>query len=448
MPTETAPSQSLQQFRHKLFGVFSRRAAALFESVDARLLTVDPRSAVELSASPAFRRRFSMVYEALREGKVDDDQARQLLAASEPAEARTLGGYAIYAGDSTPHPRPDAPTLADRGNVYSTSADQNVVGQPSSWLGRVVAQGQSWFAPREVERLPTISTPAAVAAQQVGRLAATLAVSTLAVVVVDSAYAKAAFLTALVGLVNLCVLVRLAQNRVLYGAPAPVERHPVTGQRLRRGRPAVHGAKFQLKAPPAPESQVAFDLREMQVRVSAWTGRHCKRVPKLVGMVIRVEFLKPDGSPKYQRPLWLFWSGPTTVALPDRCQMYRLRFGIEPFFRFLKQRLGLLCAQSTDRTAQRNWQWTVVWAYMHLLLARQLVTPPARPWDPKVRRDPQRPLTPGQVRQAWGAFSHGLGTPSHLPRPSGKGVGRAPGACPAPRPRYPVVSKKQPAATV
>lgn len=43
----------------------------------------------------------------------------------------------------------------------------------------MIATGQSWFAPRDVERIPTTSTPAAVAAQQVLRLAATLAVGTL-----------------------------------------------------------------------------------------------------------------------------------------------------------------------------------------------------------------------------------------------------------------------------
>ncbi len=447
MPSATAPLQFLQQFRQKLLRVFPRRADALFELVDALLLTLDPRSPVELSASPAFRRRFSMVYDALRKGDVDEDQARQLLAEVEPPEAITIEGYAIYAGDSTPQPRPDAPTLADRGVVYSTSTDGTVPGHQHSWLGRVIAQGQSWFAPRDVERIPTTSTPAAVAAQQVWRLAATLAVGTWAVVVVDSAYAKVAFLTVFVGLANLCVLVRLAQNRVLYGVPAPVAYHPVTGKRLKRGRPAVHGAKFRLKAPPAPESQVTFSWKEVTVRVSAWKQLHFKTLPKLVGMVIRVEFLKPDGSPKYQRPLWLFWSGPTTVALPNLCQMYLLRFGIEHFFRFLKQHLGLPCAQSTDAIAQRNWLWTVVWAYVQLLLARTRVTPQTHAWDPKARRDPQRPLTPGQVRQAWGVFSHGLGTPAHTPRPSGKGTGRTAGVRPEPRPRYPVVSKKQKTAT-
>ena len=437
-----APLQ-LQTFRQRLLGIFTRRADALFELVDALLLTFDPRSPVELSASPAFRRRFSMVYDALRNGAVDDAQARQLLSEAEPADAVTVGGYAVYAIDSTPQPRLDAPTLEDRGAVYSTQRGGTLAGHQHSWLGRVVARGQSWFAPRDVERIATRTTPAAVAAQQVLRLAMTLAVGALAVVVADSAYAKVAFLSVFVGLPQVCVLVRLANNRVLYAPPPAVAYNPLTGKRQSRGRPPVHGIKFCLKAPPPPVHSLTWAVSGLTVRLSAWPRLHFKALPQLEGTVVRVEFLKADGSPKYLRPLWLFWSGPSTVALADLCQMYLLRFGIEHFFRFLKQRLGLHCAQSTDATAQRHWLWTVVLAYTQLMLARAQVTAQPRPWDSNRRRDPQRPLTPGQVRQAWPLFSRGLGTPARAPRPSGKGTGRAVGCQPQPRPRHPVVSKKK-----
>jgi len=59
----TAPLQFLQEFRQRLLSIFTRRADALFELIDALLLTLDPRSPVELSASPAFRRRFASVYD-------------------------------------------------------------------------------------------------------------------------------------------------------------------------------------------------------------------------------------------------------------------------------------------------------------------------------------------------------------------------------------------------
>lgn len=432
----TAPLQFLQEFRHGLLGIFTRRADALFELIDALLLTLDPRSPVELSASPAFRRRFASVYDALSHGHIDRDLARELLALAEPTEALQVEGYAVYPVDSTIAPHPDAATMPDRGKVYSTSHDVTVPGHQYSWLGRVLAQGQSWFAPRDVERIATHTTPAAVAARQVQRLAATLALTLKAVVVADSHYAKRMFLTVFTGLPNVFVLVRLACNRVLYGPPPVIE-----GPRP-RGRPRIHGAKFKLKAPPPPEHQTTVTVGTTTVRLSAWDNLHFKDLPALVGMVLRVEFLTPAGQPLYQRPLWLFWNGSRTVPPEALCLMYLVRFGIEHFFRFAKQRLGLLCAQTPQLVASENWVWVVALAYTQLLLARTLVTAQPRPWDPKARRDPQHPATPGQVRRAWPAFSLSLGTPAAPPAPSGKAPGRALGFKPQPRTQYPVISKR------
>lgn len=434
------PLQFLQEFRRRLLGIFTRRADALFELIDALLLTLDSRSPVELSTSPAFRRRFASVYDALNHGQIDPALARELLASAEPTDALEIEGYAVYPVDSTIAPHPDAETMPDRGKVYSTSHDVTVPGHQYSWLGRVLAQGQSWFAPRDVERIATHTTPAAVAAMQVQRLAATVALTLKAVVVADSHYAKRVFLTVFTGFPNVFVLVRLACNRVLYGPPPVIE-----GPRP-KGRPRVHGPKFTLKAPPPPERQTTVTVGTATVRLSAWGDLHFKDLPALVGLVVRVEFLNPAGQPLYQRPLWLFWTGPRTVPLEALCLMYLVRFGIEHFFRFAKQRLGLLCAQTPQLVASENWVWVVALAYTQLLLARSLVTAQPRPWDPKARRDPQQPLTPGQVRQAWPAFSHGLGTPASAPGPSGKAPGRALGFKPQPRTKYPVVSKRpQPA---
>lgn len=428
--------QFLQAFRQKLLGIFSRRADALFELIDALLLTFDPRSPVELSNSPAFRRRFSMVYDALRHGQVEPELARELLATAEPADAIEVAGYAVYPIDSTIHPRVDADTLEDRGTVYSSSKEGAVPGHQYSWLGRVIAQGQSWFAPRDVERIATSTTPAAVGAEQVKRLAANL-LAGVGGVVADSHYAKQAFLAVFVDLLNLFILVRLACNRVLYGPP------PVVAGWRRRGRPKVHGAKFRLKSPPKPERQTHGSFGKAKGRLSAWGQLHFKDVPALVGMVIRVEFLTADGQPMYKRPLWLFWSGPDTVPLEALCLMYLLRFGIEHFFRFAKRHLGLLIPHTPDLTASVNWVWVVALASTQLLLARHLVTAQPHPWDRKSRRDPDHPLTPGQVRQAWPLFSLKLGTPAQPPRPSGKSPGRPTGFHPKPRQRFPVISKKQ-----
>ncbi len=426
---------SLISFRLAIHASFTLRSDALFELIDALLLSPAPQSPVELSQSSAFRRKFASVYDALCHGKLDREVIRKTWHAHEPAEAITIGGYAVYAQDSVITPRPDAETLRDRGQVYSAESEGTVPGHQFSWLGRILAQGQSWFAPRTVDRIPTTSTPAEVGATQVKVLAEQAQpAEPPKVVVVDSGYAKRKFLQAFVGLVTLCVLVRLACNRVLYGTPPPKTGKP--------GAPKKHGAKFSLKAPPAPERQEMITLGDSQVRLSAWCNLHFKFLPALLGLVLRVEFLRADGSLRYQRPLWLFWSGPSTVTLRDLALMYLLRFGIEHFFRFLKQRLGLLCAHTPDLLAEENWVWVVALAYWQLLLARACVTPQYRPWDPATRRTASH-LTPGQVQQAWGVFSRGLGTPAAAPRPSGKGSGRAAGFRPAPRPPQPVVKKSQ-----
>ena len=175
-----------------------------------------------MSLIPAFRRRFASVYDALRQGVIDPELARQLLTSAEPSDAIQIAGFAVYATDSTIAPRPDAETLPDRGYVYAADRDNTVVGHQYNWLGRIIAQGQSWFAPRDVERVATDTTPATVAAEQVKRLAMTVPTPQRATIVADSHYAKRAFLAAFLNLTNVFALVRLACNRVLYYSPPPL----------------------------------------------------------------------------------------------------------------------------------------------------------------------------------------------------------------------------------
>jgi hypothetical protein len=42
---------------------------------------------------------------------------------------------------------------------------------------------------------------------------------------------------------------------------------------------------------------------EQTVKLAAWQGQHFKKLSGLVGMVLQVEFLRADGTPRYQRPM-------------------------------------------------------------------------------------------------------------------------------------------------
>lgn len=66
--------------------------------------------------------------------------------------------------------------------------------------------------------------------------------------------------------------------------------------------------------------------------LTAWHGLHLKKLSELVGVGLCVQFVRADGTPRYQRPMWLFWTGPESVALKDLCRVYLWRFAIEHFF--------------------------------------------------------------------------------------------------------------------
>lgn len=189
------------------------------------------------------------------------------------------------------------------------------------WLGIFTTRADSLFELIDAlllsldPRSPIELSLTAVAADQVKRLVETVSPSQRAVVVADSHYAQRTFLAAFLNVPNVFALGRLACNRVLYYSPPPQ-----AAQRL-KGRPRLHGDKFKRQAPPEAERHETFQFAQVRVRANAWTGLHCKDLAALVGTVMPIEFLKADGQPMDQRPLWLFGSGPTSFSLEALCLM-------------------------------------------------------------------------------------------------------------------------------
>ena len=198
--------------------------------------------------------------------------------------------------------------------------------------------------PLDIARVSTESTDSQVGGEQVAVLSKHN--RRPKVIVADSLYCNATFLSIFLTLQFVYALVRIRSNRVLYEEPP--ERQP--GQ---LGRPRKHGPKFKLSEPSrAPDRSETCTLLGQSVRLLAWTDLHFYKVPFLVGMVLSVQFLKADGTPRFKRPLYLFWTGPTPVALADLARMYLWRFAIEHMFRFLKQHLGLTASNSPNLQAR------------------------------------------------------------------------------------------------
>jgi len=410
-----------------------KRADAILDLVDALTVAGHVESPVALSEETPFRRKFSSIFDTLRQGEIDFDLLLQALYEYQPPNSEELAGCEVDALDCTPNERQEAETLEDRGSLKAQKEDPVRYGHKYSWLVRLVHWGTSWVAPVDVRRVDTRLSDSEVGALQVEE--ADLRNPKQKVIVADSLYGNHIFLAVFLVVKHAYALVRLRCNQVFYERPKP---HP----KGTKGAPAKHGAKFKLSKPPRSADRTeTFLLGEQTVKLEAWQGLHFKKLSALVGMVLRVEFLQPDGTPRYKRPMWLFWTGPESVALEDLCRMYLWRFAIEHFFRLLKQHMALNANQSTDLVSTDNWMWLCALAYWQLLLMRDEVKASRPAWYPAGAKSETKALTPGQVQRSAFGYLVQLGTPARNTRNAGKGKGRSAGYHPAARTRYPVVKK-------
>jgi hypothetical protein len=424
----------ISEFRKAVYQSLRRRADTLFDLIDALTVAGQVSSPVALSEQKPFRRKFGSVYDGLENGEIDIGEMLSLLPDCVPEESETIAGYRVYAVDATANEHEAAETLPDRSVLKSSKVEPMRYGHKYSWLVRLINFGTSWAAPVDIERISTEATDTRVAAIQVQELE--LRDQEPKVMVADSRYEDHQFLGIFERFRHTFGLIRISSNRVLYEAPVPKPQGS-------RGAPHKHGNPFKLNGDHRSADQsVTFQLGKQTVQVCAWYRLHFKKLATLIGTLVQVEFLKEDGTPRYKRPMWLFWTGPQNVALSDLCRIYLWRFAIEHLFRFLKQHMGLNRNRSPDLVSAQQWMWLCALAYWQLLLMRDCVQEDRPAWHPRKPAQPAK-LTPYQVQRAALLFLLELGTPAQPPRPAGKGSGRPKNFCPAPRTRYLVVFKSQ-----
>lgn len=423
-------------FRREVYESFEQRGDAGLDLIDALSSAETVESPVGQSESPLFRRGFSSIYDVLKHGKLSLTKIRRVLFRYQPEEGETIAGYEVYATDCTDHPHAEAETLPDRTQSKKGRDAPKVVGHRWSWLVRVVSPDPSWCMPQDVERVESEKTDSEVAAEQVKRL--DKQGSSRKAMVADSLYCNYIFLGVFLTVTTVVALVRMRSNRVLYEEPAERNEKAL-------GRPSKHGRKFKAANPHrTPDRLECVTMLGQAIRLSAWHDLHFAKLPLLVGLLLKVEFLKPDGTPRFKRPLYLFWTGPHSIALADLCQMYLWRFAIEHLFRFLKQHLGLNTSRSPDLDEHELWVWCCALSYAQLLLIRNEVAQQRPPWHKqRDERGEPRKLTARQTQRNALAFLLDLGSPASPTKPAGKGAGRPLGYQPKPRTRHQVIKKSK-----
>ncbi len=127
-----------QDFRQKLYNCFESCSDACMDLLDALAGNTGANSIAELSLSPLFPRSYNSIYKAIKasfntsiqemnkekgkgevQGEGEGEESNNLIrVVSELIDQPQQRPFYLFATDTTPHPRPYAKTLPERGYIY------------------------------------------------------------------------------------------------------------------------------------------------------------------------------------------------------------------------------------------------------------------------------------------------------------------------------------------
>jgi DDE superfamily endonuclease len=417
----------LVKFRQAIYNCFQQAGDALFELLDALLLSPRLTSFPELSCVPVFRRQWPSLYECLQDGRIDNEQRLDLCLKHLPANERP-----ILIGDSTAWPRLYTQTLEDCSIQHQPTPivlqKPITIGYGFSTLGVVPEEQGSWFLPLLHERIKSDLTAGQKAAEQLKTVVGLLASRPLALY--DSGYGNGTFFN-LTAEIDCDLLTRVRPHRTLYREPPPYRG---------RGRRPIHGPVFRLKDPQTwgrPDQEFACDDQQLgPLKLQCWHDLHFKDAPERPFDLLRIERLNARNTKRDPKVVWLAYCAKTREPLIEYWRKYLRRYTIEHWYRFIKRNLHWnLPALSTPAQCQL-WSQLIVLANWEIFLSRELVKDQPRPWQKA-----QTKLTPGRVQQSLGVLLAGIGTPACAPKTRGKSPGWKKGRVRTKRTRYPLIKK-------
>ena len=319
----------LRDFRHKTYTLIGNGRDALFDLMDAVLVSRSIYSFAELSLSPVFRRQWPSLYEALQDSNPRRTELLQLYVEEIPQEDPV-----VLAGDHTAWSRLQAVTLQERTDEHQAipmnGAKPITIGQGYSTLAWIPEAQGSWALPLLHERITSAESPIEKAVNQLRQVCQKLTTRPLSLW--DAEYGCAPFLKQTADIA--CdKLIRLRSNRVLYGSPPAYSG---------TGRPCRHGQKFKLNDSTtwwqADEEIEVEDAKLGRLQLRVWHSLHLRQAAAHPVSLIQLQRLDTS-SHSTPKPLWLIWIGLAPPSLSTVWQQYLRRFAIDHWYRFAKQRL-------------------------------------------------------------------------------------------------------------
>ncbi len=426
---------TLNEFRHEVYGCFGKARDALFNLVDALASETSARSFPELSFSPFFERTWASLYEALEDGQIDAERLRKIFVDFAPLPPP---GETVFLGiDTSNLYRPEAETGSDRTLVPIANLPKNAHAASPGWvMSHVVLlptqAGQGSYV-LDTVRVRSTELATEVAARQLRAVVALLVARGLHPIILgDRWYACAPFLARTAD-VEASELLRVKCNRVFY-RPAPAR---VPGQ---IGAARKDGERFQCKDESshgeADATWEGIDAKGAKIEVRCWKHLHLRTARWVEVSLIQIIRQGATGRARDPKVSWFVWKGEQAAPLAQISPTYRLRYSHEHGYRFDKQELLWDIPRLSTPERTERWTWVVACAHNLLVLARPLVNECYRPWETR-----RCGLTLTQVRRAMPTLLHTLGTPARPPQQRGKAPGRVKGFHPTPRTRHAVIRK-------
>jgi len=459
---------NFQWFRKRLFRLFDYRAGATMDLIDALAATPTTDSIVKLSLSSLFARTYSSLTDVLSSlfrmsleipPTVEERSGQTLkvtqLLAEECVSNALHDDPALFAIDCTADPRIYANKVKDRTIVH---APNHVPGQKPITVGHEYSvlvhlpnqeedKEKHWVIPLSVKRVESHQSGPEVGLCQLEEIVSHTVFKThFCISVTDAAYSTKDWVIGVDQWPHVVQIARVRGNRKFFRLPAP-------NSRTRRGRPQEYGEELVLQAPSEPNLEeitttITRKGKECQVLLQRWNdivmrGSKKERTHEHPFDLLKVTVTDQKGKPVYRRPLWVIIVGirRREVRSKDAHIAYGRRYDIEHFFRFGKQRLGMVASQTCETRHEENWHWIGLLAYNMLYYARSLTKSIRYPWEKKKVEILNSIERPSQVQRDYHRIILEIGTPAPFPKPRGKSPGRQLKCKIGERPDCPVIRK-------
>ena len=312
--------------------------------------------------------------------------------------------------------------MRDRKSVHAptTIAGNRPItsGYDLSTLSWVPELAGSWAPPLLFERISSAETPHQKGASQLRRISEAVQPQGGRLVSLwDSEYGCASFVNATYDIAA-DKLFRLRPNRCMWRPPPP---YPG------RGRPAVHGPAFKLRAPLTwgqPASKL--ELRRSGSGPGAGARLAPAALPPGSRLAARGGAQRTPGCGAHGCATPACCHGAEPPPLATWWDWYLRRLAVDDWQRFAQQDMHWTLPHLATPEQAERWSAVMPLLTWQLWLARTLGNDVRLPWQ-QPQTAGRRP--PGRVRPGMAGLLAAIGTPAPWPKPRRKAPGGRPGAC-------------------